>query len=118
VATVAHQPDAVEDHRHVRRDKRDVSRAGPIGIDGGHGARADVAARLVVHREQLPVAVCRRQRRVAFVEGNRRRRLGQRRRPRDLLHAPSRAGELFLRERPEIAGDDSMLRDDVVFAKG
>ena len=40
VIVVPHQADAVEDVRHDAGDERDVGRAGAIGADGGHRARA------------------------------------------------------------------------------
>ena len=59
-------------------DERDVGGARPIGIDGRDRTRADIAARLVVEREELAIALGRREGRVALVERNRRARLRQR----------------------------------------
>ena len=116
VVAVAHQADAVEHHLDVAGGERDVGGAGAIGIDRADRAGADVAARLIVEREQALVARAGRERWIAFVEGQ--RRLGVRQRlGDDRAHARLGAVELRRRQRPQIAHHDRLRGDDVLLAR-
>jgi len=77
----------------VARLRSVLRRAGPVRAHGGHRAEAKIAAHAVVEREERGVAVGRCERRVAFVE--RQRRLGMRhRRLHDLFHRAFRVSDL------------------------
>src|SRR5438105_15512122 len=47
VIVVSHQTDAVDDHLDFARHEGHVGGAGPVGIDGRHGAEAKILARAV-----------------------------------------------------------------------
>jgi hypothetical protein len=57
VVVGSHQADAVDHLRHAVRDERDIGRAGGPWIGWSDGPKTKVTARLVVHRQQSPVAV-------------------------------------------------------------
>src|SRR3954469_25414796 len=79
------EADAVDDHRNDAGDEGDICGARARRIDWLHGKETQRAARFVIHRQQLAIAIGRRERRIALIEVDARRRLGKIR-PYNLAH--------------------------------
>ena len=69
---IAHQAKAIEGHFHMCRSKGNISRTSPIRVNGRNWPMTEVLAGCIKQGQQFSIAVCRRHRRIAIPETDRR----------------------------------------------